>query len=55
VRDIGAERSRRTLVSAENQRLEWKYQCLQPQDKRVNKGEGVHTMKQNAPDGAGIF
>ena len=52
---ISAERSRRALVSAENQRLKRKDQRLQSQDKRVNKGEGVHTMKQNAPDGAGIF
>jgi hypothetical protein len=54
-RDIGVERSRRALVSAENEGLEGKYQRLQPQDKCVNKGEGVHAMKQKAPDGAGIF
>jgi hypothetical protein len=42
-------------VSTENQRLEWDYQRLQPQDKRVNKGESVYAMKQKAPDRAGIF
>ena len=42
-------------MPAEHECLEWKNQCLKPQNQGVHEGEGIHNVKNDTPNLAGVF
>jgi hypothetical protein len=42
-------------MTAEYEVLEWKHQCLETQNQRMNKRKRIHDMKSDGPQGTGVF